>query len=981
MFRNSFKTFLFLFSFLFLFLIVNASQIFACLGNGGSCSNDSQCCGYDAAFSNGNEKPSLACESGVCAPPSNVATCISNTTFQDSGFNNHSCGANTCSLNNYNNSTGGWFPCIPPSTDSDSGSPGTCSFSQGYCSRSYSCNSGYLGADPSQYQCPSQDVVCCIPSCGGITKSNGAGGTYTAQCMNTVQQCASKSPANTWYPYDGSDFSCSSSICCVPPDAPGSGPTPTGGPSCSYSSPPSAPSGLATHTDSTLCQYQDFNWTATANATGYVMDWWFYTIDGTYHECHKTEGSNSGYISVNDNNVGEGTAGGDLCWTDKSNLQGGIINLAVFADNCIGESAASTKVTFSPVTAAPSVPQNLAASAFCQANGTSTIKWTWSGSSNAIDYTHDRWYTPPGGTYTETAVGKIRALLYQIPAGTSGGWSDAGMNVGAAVKARNACGYSAYSSSVTVATAQCTFTESGTVFTDTNADGIQNNGESGTANVTVQLTDSTTNTTQTLSTDAQGNYSFSGVDYGDAITISLPAQAALTGNVVSTYNNPTTIASVTGSTTTNFGITPAYQISGYVYNDVNKSYSRDGSDTYISPGPTITISGGILPSPLSITAASATGTNPGLYSSGQALPAGTYTVTYKSALPGGYTFENNLASYIVTVGAGCNAGGNAEASCGAPDNNESVNNLNFALNNENAWTQPVCSDARYDGGYSQFVPSTASCSGTSGPYAIVQNVAFCPNYTSAEILFSGSTDPQYGQGLGPSTGNTVVGDSTFPESFTSRIPNAFDSSYNFVMTTLNNLSTTPTPLPSVCADLKNCDLSTLPPGVYTTKPSDGAVTFTLSDPSSQLAQGKYTFVLGGDVTFTAKVLLQASSSAAFISGGDIHVTGNVGESDWTSTATDLQGFYSTDKNFYIDSTNPAGQQCLANGQPKELKLNTKGSLVVNAAGNGGAVLTNRDGCLQDLSCPAATFAPDPQQILHAPGPLKPPYTFWQELNP
>lgn len=531
-----------------------------------------------------------------------------------------------------------------------------------------------------------------------------------------------------------------------------------------------------------------------------------------------------------------------------------------------------------------------------------------------------------------------------------------------------------------------TYTVSGTVYVDYNHNGSMDGNDAGyTGGVTIVATDSSGNVAATTTTDGSGNYTLT-LNWGDIYTLSIQT-------VPNNYQQMNTIsADLSGSNPTNLtnqniGITPLYKIEGLIYIDGNGNKQYDASDVLFTQGSDMAITN-VATGTKTIYPATA-----GKYDTTVTLLSGQYRIAYNTAttpLPNGYTFVNNVSTWSVTVGnpAGipvCDPSANPNATCG-PDNTltpvpptGSVTELDFGLTYNNPWTQGYCGDVRVDPGYSMQIPSTADCGGTSGPYAIVSGGSYCPNYPG--ILFSGSSNPIYGGGTGASTGNYVVGNTAFPETIDSTL---YDSSYDFVMTTLNNASTPPTPLKNICPDLTNCTLSELTPGgVYTTVPGDGPVTVRVTNGvnTSLLGPTNYTFVIGNTLTFASDLTTQASYSAAFIAKGDIHVDGNVGETDWTSVNPDLQGFFSSDSNFDIDAINPANSQCLANGQPAEKKLNVKGAVITNAAGAGGQIVLHRDGCLQDLTCPAATFQQDPLSILHAPSPIKPPYTLWQELNP
>ncbi len=548
----------------------------------------------------------------------------------------------------------------------------------------------------------------------------------------------------------------------------------------------------------------------------------------------------------------------------------------------------------------------------------------------------------------------------------------------------------------------CTTSLTVNVFDDYSHDGSENGLDDGMSGMTVSVSGHGSQMT------SSGTTTFTGLTTGSyTITVTVPSgyQATSTNplSYTITANNP--------NQTVNFGLTELYTISGTIFNDgdLNQCYNLPNqgctwNGTHYPPDPNskdspFTTSGshivitGTTPGTANATADASGGT----YGTSQILPSGSYIVSYDTGttpLPSGYRFTTP-PSFTVTLGytadtqAGytCSIGTSSDTTntrCTNP-NNGSIVGLNFGLSNETAWTQPICGDIRVDSGYSQPIPSGASCNNTSAPYAIMQNSAVCP--ASAGVLFSGVLDPSYGQGNGPSTSGLQVGDSLFPETYTPHTLGAIESGYNFVMDSTNNLVSPPTPLTALCpfsSASSPCILSEdTPGGVYTSTPADGPVYLTVqnTDSTTQLGQANYAFVVGGDLYLESGMTLQASSSAAFISGGDIHVAGSVGETDWTSLAPDLEGFFSADKNFDIDRVSTAGPACNTDGSPIDKKLNVKGSVIINAGGGGGSVVNSREGCTEDLSCPSSTFQVDPQQLLHAPSLLKIPLTVWQELNP
>jgi hypothetical protein len=203
-----------------------------------------------------------------------------------------------------------------------------------------------------------------------------------------------------------------------------------------------------------------------------------------------------------------------------------------------------------------------------------------------------------------------------------------------------------------------TYTVSGDVFLDANADGIQNTGE---ANYNGAIT--ITGSGGTVTTNAtNGTYSVSNLNAG-SYTIkytSLPNGYFMT---YPTNSPPSFTITVGGSCTTNgaknalcnagsiqnldFGVHPYYSISGNIFNDNNKDGLLDDGETNYDGPFSISVS----PNDGSIT------TNiDGIYSI-NGLQAGTYVVSYLS-LPSGYEMTYPIngppPEHIVTVGPQCN---------------------------------------------------------------------------------------------------------------------------------------------------------------------------------------------------------------------------------------------------------------------------------------------------------------------------------------
>ncbi|MFN8498619.1 MAG: SdrD B-like domain-containing protein [Anaerolineae bacterium] len=167
----------------------------------------------------------------------------------------------------------------------------------------------------------------------------------------------------------------------------------------------------------------------------------------------------------------------------------------------------------------------------------------------------------------------------------------------------------------------------GTVFNDTNGDGVRQPGEPGIPGATVTLKDQNGNPVATTTTDPSGNYSFPNVPPGSyTVTETVPPGY--------TPTTPTTVpVSVTSGSTNNvdFGNQPAPQpgtgnLTGTVFYDIN----GDGVQQPLEPGiPNVSLTA-LGPSGLLTTTTDANGN----YIFPSVAP-GSYTVT--ETVPTGYT--------------------------------------------------------------------------------------------------------------------------------------------------------------------------------------------------------------------------------------------------------------------------------------------------------------------------------------------------------
>ena len=130
-------------------------------------------------------------------------------------------------------------------------------------------------------------------------------------------------------------------------------------------------------------------------------------------------------------------------------------------------------------------------------------------------------------------------------------------------------------------------TIAGTIFTDTNGDGVQQAGETGISGATVTITLVGGGTPVTVTTDASGNYSAPNLPLGDyTVRTGTPSNTALT-----TANNPQTVTlPAGGASATPIGFKPVTSggINGKVFNDANGNGILESGEAGLS-GATIAL--------------------------------------------------------------------------------------------------------------------------------------------------------------------------------------------------------------------------------------------------------------------------------------------------------------------------------------------------------------------------------------------------------
>jgi hypothetical protein len=278
-------------------------------------------------------------------------------------------------------------------------------------------------------------------------------------------------------------------------------------------------------------------------------------------------------------------------------------------------------------------------------------------------------------------------------------------------------------------------------------------------------------------------------------------------------------------------------------------------------------------------------------------------------------------------------------------------NLNFGINNLQPWIQSVCGNIRNDQGFINMLPV--------GQYASVTN-ASC---TEPGIIYTGDSAASFGQGQA-STTNRIVGGNIYSETYDPQNGSELFSSYATLNAKAQSLDTPPVNLSTICI-LSNCTLpANLPSGIYQAS-SDvtlNAVTF--------LPNRDYVFLINGSVTIQGNVITPVTSSAVYAASGNIIVSSNVG-SPANITTANLSGIFSADNSFIMNSNN----NCT------DLRLNVEGTIIANAARDGGNLINNRDLCAANNTTPALRITHRLDFIVNLPEFIRLQQTQFDEVAP
>lgn len=494
-------------------------------------------------------------------------------------------------------------------------------------------------------------------------------------------------------------------------------------------------------------------------------------------------------------------------------------------------------------------------------------------------------------------------------------------------------------------------------------------GYTGSVDVTVD------GTTRTLSFANSSPYwqGYTGVSYSSGginhdVSIKVTKDYVLSFNGAPPNQNPRVVSVTTDGQAVYFGLlnVSSQTISGKRVADNDGSGTYNAGDTDISGSFSVDYAKSDGSSSGTVFA-----TDLGVYTI--AVSPGQYSVTYGPVPPAGMKKSFPSTSHLVTVGPGiCDLGGtgaDAGATCDASGN---ISGLNFGFRPYSSWIQSVGADLRFDNGFYNPVPS--------GQFSSVGDT---DSNSYPGIIFSGDSAPDTGLGGISSTNWRVYGAAgTSNVDIYTPSKGVLPTSYDYVEAKLVQAGVEIKPNKDLCGqgNTSSCSLNpSVPNGVYKVTGDMNLRFFPSGSFKGKiliLVSGSLDIGLSDNPSANKKITVPKGASLTFIVKGDIIVDANIGEDEnkYYETGTRIEGFFSTDKSFIVNSIN----SCTGTA---DKRLNMGGTIIVNAARAGGAFMNNRSLCSNNFQHPSFTIKARPDFIITAPESIKQTSTVYQEVAP
>jgi len=272
------------------------------------------------------------------------------------------------------------------------------------------------------------------------------------------------------------------------------------------------------------------------------------------------------------------------------------------------------------------------------------------------------------------------------------------------------------------------------------------------------------------------------------------------------------------------------------------------------------------------------------------------------------------------------------------------------------WIQTKGADIRWDNG------AFSNSALPSGKYTSDVGLGGMPG-----IIFSGGkngSSPCFGSNcLGQSsTANWTVGKSPNPDVFTdthSLIP----TSYRFLSETADSSGITPEAITSA-SFASGITPNSINHGIYQTDNNGLTINTPIAFGGGNFGSGNFVILVKGDLNINANITVPVGSTVVFSASENIMVDKSV---------TEIDGLYSTDKNFTIN-----GSIC----PTADSQLKVYGTAVANAGRLIGKTFTNnRTLCGLNSTTPSVIFTERPDFMLNYPSMVKQTTRTWQESPP